>query len=401
MGDARLPLYAYVDETGNTGHNLFDEAQPDFFTAALITKGDFDRNYDSAIKSLCDRLNIEALHGRELGVAKIESVSQDFLRILRSSQAAFFVSRVEKKYLLATKVFDTIFDSGENAAVAWHHYNIRPLRLTLAFKLARVVTEKIARQFWKCILEKEHIARAMLPEICSDLLLEVSEIADTKARETFTAGLEWAKAHPESIQISVDQKLAKQAHFPNMVAFSNLLDGLEIYSKRTKKRVARITHDQQSEFEKTLAACHALYSNASPEDIQWAGETYSLQKVVGSEFSVKTDAASVGIQVADLVLWLYSQFRRGKELPEGCLAILKYVFSSGWENDFSFEGVNRVFNEKFGEILATPISQEREGEAKRLLAEFETSRLKSIARYEEDHLPPFMRSEAKAEISNE
>ncbi len=28
-------LYAFVDETGNTGHNLFDKAQPDFFTAAL------------------------------------------------------------------------------------------------------------------------------------------------------------------------------------------------------------------------------------------------------------------------------------------------------------------------------------------------------------------------------
>jgi hypothetical protein len=42
MGQAKIPLYAYIDETGNTGHNLFDEAQPDFFTAALITKGNFD-----------------------------------------------------------------------------------------------------------------------------------------------------------------------------------------------------------------------------------------------------------------------------------------------------------------------------------------------------------------------
>ena len=45
MGDSKIPLFAYVDETGNTGHNLFDEAQPDFFTAALVTKGDFDIQY--------------------------------------------------------------------------------------------------------------------------------------------------------------------------------------------------------------------------------------------------------------------------------------------------------------------------------------------------------------------
>ena len=30
MGESKLPIYAYVDETGNTGHNLFDEVQPDF-----------------------------------------------------------------------------------------------------------------------------------------------------------------------------------------------------------------------------------------------------------------------------------------------------------------------------------------------------------------------------------
>ena len=31
-------MFAYVDETGNTGKNIFDLDQPDFFTGALITK---------------------------------------------------------------------------------------------------------------------------------------------------------------------------------------------------------------------------------------------------------------------------------------------------------------------------------------------------------------------------
>jgi hypothetical protein len=35
-------MFAFVDETGNTGENLFDEEQPLFITAALITKTDFD-----------------------------------------------------------------------------------------------------------------------------------------------------------------------------------------------------------------------------------------------------------------------------------------------------------------------------------------------------------------------
>lgn len=35
MGEARTPLFAYVDESGNTGRNIFDTAQPDYYTAAL------------------------------------------------------------------------------------------------------------------------------------------------------------------------------------------------------------------------------------------------------------------------------------------------------------------------------------------------------------------------------
>jgi hypothetical protein len=64
MGESKLPLYAYVDETGNTGHNLFDEAQPDFFTAALITKGDFDLAFEGRTRAIAQELGAQALHER-------------------------------------------------------------------------------------------------------------------------------------------------------------------------------------------------------------------------------------------------------------------------------------------------------------------------------------------------
>jgi|SRR5215471_3086298 len=129
MGESKLPLYAYVDETGNTGHNLFDEAQPDFFTAALITKGDFDLTFGQRTRAIAQGLGTQELHGKELGTKQLEAAAPDIIKLLRSAKAHFFVSRVEKRYLLATKLFDSLFDSGENAAVAWHNYNLRPLKL--------------------------------------------------------------------------------------------------------------------------------------------------------------------------------------------------------------------------------------------------------------------------------
>lgn len=397
MGQSKIPLYAYVDETGNTGHNLFDAAQPDFFTAALITKGNFDDSYSEAAFKLTASLGVDNLHGKELGIRRIEQIAGDFLALLNKAQARFFISRVEKKYLLATKLFDSLFDSGENAGVAWHHYNLRPLRLLLAFKLALIVDEETARLFWKCILEpNERRAYEMLPGICARLHGNLLGIPDEKSREVLGEGLEWARLHPDAIQIHTDRKLSRQAHFPNLVAFANLLDGLDDLSKLYKKRVGRITHDEQTEFAKSLAAFHEIFSTASPDQVRWAGETYSLQKVVGSEFEVKTDDKSAGIQVTDVVLWLYSQFRKERALPEKCSAIVRYAMENGWESDFSFSGVGRMVQEKYGAIFSTPITPEQEAQARKLIVKAEENRLASMAQYERDRVPPFMR---KAELA--
>ncbi|MBB4261728.1 MULTISPECIES: DUF3800 domain-containing protein [unclassified Bradyrhizobium] len=397
MGQSKIPLYAYVDETGNTGHNLFDEAQPDFFTAALITKGNFDDGYSEAALKLTAALGVDTLHGKELGIGRIEKIADDFLALLNKAHAHFFISRVEKKYLLATKVFDSLFDSGENAGVAWHHYNLRPLRLLLAFKLALTVDEETARLFWQCILEpSEEKAYEMLPGICARLHGNLLEVPDHRSREVLGEGLEWARLHPKAIQIHTDRKLSRQAHFPNLVAFANLLDGLDHFAKQFKKRVARITHDQQAEFAKSLAAFHELFTTAAPDQIRWAGETFSLQKVVGSEFEVKADEKSAGIQVTDVVLWLYSQFRKERELPTKCKAIVHYALTHGWESDFSFSGVNRVMQERYGAIFNTPITPEQEAQARELLAKAEQNRLASMEQYKRDHLPPFMRGHGVA-----
>ena len=72
MGASKIPLYAYVDETGNTGHNLFDVAQPDFYTAALITKGDFDLAFARPTEAIANKLGVRSLHGKELGLVRLE-----------------------------------------------------------------------------------------------------------------------------------------------------------------------------------------------------------------------------------------------------------------------------------------------------------------------------------------
>lgn len=56
-------MFAYVDESGNTGANLFDPQQPTFMTCALITKTDFDHSFAPAVNKLAAKLGTKDLHG--------------------------------------------------------------------------------------------------------------------------------------------------------------------------------------------------------------------------------------------------------------------------------------------------------------------------------------------------
>ena len=286
--------------------------------------------------------------------------------------------------------------------MAWHHYNVKPLKILFAFKTALLIDSETARLFWRCILEpSEEKALAMLPRVCERLMENLSHVPDARSREILGQGLEWARDHPESIQIHTDRKIARQGHFPNMVAFAGLLEGLESHSQRFNSPVARITHDKQTEFQRTLDGWHEMFSNASPEKFRWAGETYCMQRVPGSTFEVKGDEASPGLQITDIILWLYHQIRKGRSLPEGCMAILAFVFQNGQEIDFSFSGVERKYLEKWQTVRDAPLTHEQEEGARQMLAKMEQSRQQSMERYERDGLPPFKRPAVEPRFENQ
>lgn len=385
-------MFAYVDETGNTGANLFDADQPLFLTAALITKSDFDVARKHDFGRICRKLGIQSLHASELGFGRLDEVAGALLKLLKKADARFFISRVEKRYLLATKIFDTFFDSGENPAVPWQTYNIRPLRLILAFKVAYLLDEHVAKLFWSMLMERsEKRARALIPEICQAIIDRVYILPDARSRQVITDALEWSKAHPEGLDFHHTGRQAKNGHMPNMVAFTNLLDGLEDLSKKWKRPVRLIRHDRQSQFESTLAEWHNLLANALPDPIHLPGETRVLRKVHNSDFEVAASDCSPGIQVADCILWLFRQFLAGKEIPYHCAKLLNFAMRRGMQNDFSFEGVNRAMIEQFGPMLDAEIPEEQLERARELQEHYEAVRLDNIAAYDRDGLMPFER----------
>jgi hypothetical protein len=339
-------VWAYVDESGNTGNRIFDPEQPFFVTAAMATRTNFDLVRSGEVAAIAQRVGATALHANELGVAKIEMIADDLARVIKRVDARFFVSRLEKKYLAAVKVYNTYFDQGENLAVPWQMYWLKPLKLMMTFKLAQsVLDEETAQIVWNCLTaNSEHTSKKHFVAGATALLARMPLMKDVGARQRITEALQWALENPENFTTHIHDKVGRHGHSPNFVAFTNLMDGLESISKAWKRPIREIVHDEQSQFKQMLHHSHEIYSRPSlvdAEPLQWPSERepYSISRAPGSKFRMTPEELSPGLQVVDVVLWLFNRSLAGKDLGPGGGRLLNVMFKRGLQNDMSFDGV--------------------------------------------------------------
>lgn len=381
-------MYAYIDETGNTGPNIFDPDQPVFITAALITKTNFDLLHKKDIKQIASVIGEEELHANIIGADRVEQIAGDLLKLFKRCDARFFVSRIEKKYLATTKFVDTLFDSFENKAVPWHIYNMRPMRLLLVFKVASILTEDTARKFWSSILEKrEAKAYEIFLESISELKENIEHLPDQRSKQLITNAIEWASENPESIYIHTNSKAARLGHLPNLAVFPSLLDGIEQRSKLWNRKVVEVVHDRQSQFQGTLRDWHELHKNASPGTITWTmGEKHTLRRVEGSDFRISSAHESPGIQAIDTVLWLFKRVIEEQPLGYHSARLMSHVFKRAYQNDLSFETVGNWLEAFFTDLYTKPFTDEHQKRAEEFTHLAEQHRQDQMLKYAQEKL---------------
>ena len=89
-------LFAYTDESGNTGQNLFDETQPHFWTGTLLTNADVDLTGQTVHQTWLSRLQVSELHGSALGIGKINKISAELRVFLQAHSSRFVFTQIEK-----------------------------------------------------------------------------------------------------------------------------------------------------------------------------------------------------------------------------------------------------------------------------------------------------------------
>lgn len=378
-------MFAYVDETGNTGGKMLDDDQPLFMTAAIMTRSDLELRFGGEVRAISKALGEDQIHAAKLGVGKLEDIAPDILRVVRKAGPAFALARVEKRYVVAAKVFDTLFDSFENKAVPWHVYNIPPLRMTMLFKVAYLLDDEVATAFIDALLDTNaDRARAKMATVCKALAERVGHLPDQRSQEIIGEAMSWAAEHPDALEFVHSDKVGRKGHLPNMVGFGNLLGGIEKQSVVWGRPVERITHDRQHEFAEAIKFWHKMYSNARDDVVMvpFSGKMV-LRKVFGSRLEMSSAQDSAGIQIIDVILWLLSRSMK-QDLPANCQKLLNYVHSRAFSDDFSFAGAEALALAVTERANSVELSPAVLSDARRIRDEFEQHRLQAMQDFAQD-----------------
>lgn len=115
-------MFFYVDESGHTGANLFDEAQPKLYYGLLSSDVNLDYVAEPHLVPLRKKVETDRLHAAQLGNGGLVLIADGLIDLQRRFKLRFDFYRVAKPDHAVICFFDQVFDQGMNPAITWTGY---------------------------------------------------------------------------------------------------------------------------------------------------------------------------------------------------------------------------------------------------------------------------------------
>ena len=353
-------MFFHIDESGNTGNNLFDAAQPTISYGLLSSSTNVDALGINLHRLMLSKLGVDSLHGTELGLDRIEQIAPLLIDLQEKMKFSFDYYFIDKSTYALVQFFEAVYDAGLNEAVAWMHY-WTPMRFFLIGLLSQILDEALLRRSWSLSSEKRISTR--LDEVVG-LLSEVRERVvssnlDQRTKEILSYPLEFGIAYPEKLDFGAhDPKLIS----PNAVAFQFVVSamGRHVRKKGVRKALA-VTVDHQQQFNAAQLRTHDAQRliaeglrkapAVQPEFIlnhplyRHLDRVDMLASVVPERSpTVSRSVESIGLQIVDIYLWLANRLLQGKELRPATEALAARFLRRASIDGISLEGMMSRWN---------------------------------------------------------
>lgn len=336
-------MYCYVDESGNTGANLFDSEQPNLYYGLIVSWTNLDVTAEPLLRKLRKRLGVKHLHANELGVRRLSEIAGEIGRLATKRDIRFSIFKVVKPDHAIITFFDQVFDEGLNEAVPWHYY-WTPLRYILLIKVAHLFDEDIAKAAWAARQERnpERAAEA-LRNICATLQKRLHRLPDARSRELISGALTWATANPFEINYGADNKDSALQISPNLVGFQQVLQYIAFQARKRSRQVHQIIVDRQTQFNRAQEELAEIYRRLRGHKLKLGPGMPEMDMTNMPEVppTFKPSNKSAGLELVDIVLWVAKRMENGKALSPELKKMFKIFTKRGMADEVSLRGLER------------------------------------------------------------
>lgn len=352
----KILFNGYCDETGNSGLNLFDSNQPEFWVGTLLSRQDLQHTATSELRQLLAIIGEDELHANKIGLSKLEKIAGGLKKIYSKNNCIFVFSRINKVYLAKLKFFDYLFDNTTNPGVHSVHYGVRALRFGLAFSFCHAISEKTARHFWsiyECPEEADILSLLNLAE------QEINNsVLDTRKLELFAAAFNGARMNP----LKVFDTSRSLMDSPNTVAFSQLIVGLNGIFPKDMVSITNFYHDEQNQFGSSLIKMYEHINKVRPDYYPESLITdFSLIENFACPLKVVSSQTNTGLQLIDVALWLCKKNAYSIEPIVGdCRRLIEFIQKRIRVFELTEENMYADVMAMYNKVMQKPLTPELE-----------------------------------------
>lgn len=353
-------MFFHIDESGNTGNNLFDKQQPRLSYGVLSSKLNIDVLGEADHLNEIRRLGVSSLHAKELHFEGMADIAPYLTSVRSRFDFRLDYYFIEKPDFAVVTFFNAVFDQGINPAVPWAWY-WTPLRFLLIDALSQVMDEPALVESWRlCSIpnERKEEAAGGIRNLLLAVLgrLEAMVAIDRRAREILTDGLLYGASHPLEMDFGIYSPTALS---PNTIGFQFVLHAMATRQRRSKQKVRRITVDEQNQFNAAQVDTHQVQGaissalRASPDKHRYLNHPFlegaredavTLMSHFPSEgITIAGSEDSIGLQIVDCYLWLVSRAYSGKDVPKQLVPLVASLLRTGLIDGISLDGMRHRF----------------------------------------------------------
>lgn len=356
-------MYFFIDESGHTGPNLFDESQPMLYYGVLSSSLNIDVVGASAVQRMRKTLSVPRLHAAELGNGGLVSIASELGKLQRALDLRFDLYRVAKPDHAIICFFDQVFDQGLNPAMTWTGY-WTPLRYMLLLKVASLFDEELAKKAWEARLEANDTkSEKLVSDVCDELRGRLHQLPDARSRELLGDSLAWASKHPGELSYNAKTKHDKLSVMPNVIGFQFVILGIASRLRKCNRKAARVVVDQQTQFNRAQKNLHDYYIAASKVKLE-TGPGLPLADFTGIpdrpiEFLAGTK--SYGLELVDVYLWIFKRLMEDKEVAPELVVLIEPLLRRGRTDEISLNALANRWSKWFAELPDPSEEQMKKG----------------------------------------